>query len=303
MNILQVLNLSKSFGRFHAVKNVSFDLREGEILGLLGKNGAGKTTIIQMLLGVLEPTRGDICYFGKNFFKNREFVLENINFSSTYTNLPWDLSVKDNLHYFSYFYNISERRKRVQYLVKLFQLGKLYRQKVRELSAGEITKVNLAKAMLNFPKVLLLDEPTASLDPDIALSIRELLLEQQKKFKTSIILTSHNMAEVEAICDRVIFIDKGRLIADNTPKDLARKVKISHLSLTLDKGKTIIMNYCKQKRIPFSFRNNEIVLDVSENKISSHLHMLMKLGVRYSEISIQKPTLEDYFLHTISKKP
>src|SRR3989344_3033352 len=205
-NVLEVKNLTKKFGNFTAVDNISFSLKEGEILGLLGPNGAGKTTTIQMLLGVLTPTSGDIKYFDKKLTENREEILEQVNFSSSYTNFPWSLTVKEVLTFISYLYSINERKKRLDKIVEMFKLDSLLRKQIHELSSGQLTKVNLAKAFINFPKVLLLDEPTASLDPDVAKYIRDFLLNQQKEFKVSIILTSHNMAEVEEVSDRVKFI-------------------------------------------------------------------------------------------------
>lgn len=215
--ILEVKNLTKRFGEFTAVNNISFSLKQGEILGLLGPNGAGKTTTIQMLLGVMEPTEGDVAYFNKPFKKNREEILEYLNFSSTYTNLPWILTVKENLTFVSYLYDIKNRKERLDKITKMFHIEELLSKKMQDLSAGQLTRVNLAKAFINLPKILLLDEPTASLDPDIANYVRKLLKEQREKFGISIIITSHNMSEVENLCDRVIFINNGKIIADNTP--------------------------------------------------------------------------------------
>lgn len=224
MTILKAQSLSKKYGDFTAVDNISFELKEGEILGFLGPNGAGKTTTIQMLLGVLTPDSGSVHYFGKKFTDHREEILEQVNFSSTYTQLPWWLTVAENLTYLSYLYSIPNRKERLAQLINTFKLEKLWRKRMRELSAGQTTRVNLAKAFLNFPKVLLLDEPTASLDPDIANYIREFLLSERKQHKISILLTSHNMAEVEQVCDRVIFINHGKIIADDTPAKLAKSI-------------------------------------------------------------------------------
>ena len=181
MDIISVSNLSKKYDKYLAVDNISFNLKEGEIIGILGPNGAGKTTTIQMLLGVLTPTNGDIYYFGKNFHSNREEILEKINFSSTYTNLPWILTVKENFDCISYFYNIKNRKKRIKEIVELFKLEDLYYLKISSLSAGQLTRVNLAKSFINYPEVLLLDEPTASLDPEIAQYVRDFILNQRKK--------------------------------------------------------------------------------------------------------------------------
>ena len=303
--VLQVDNLTKKFltkGReFLAVNNISFGLKEGDILGLLGPNGAGKTTTIQMLLGVLTPTAGEISYFGRSFFNNREEILEQVNFSSTYTNLPWDLTIRENLNFISYLYSIPDRKKRIERIIKIFKLEKLAKKTVNELSSGQVTRLNLAKAFINYPKVLLLDEPTASLDPDVANYIREFLLEQRKQFKVSIIFTSHNMAEVEEVCDRVIFIQNGKIIADDTPENLAKTVEVSHIELFVKDGLKRTVDYCQEKGLRYEIEGRYIVVDVKEKAIAEFLRGLMDKGVYYDEISIEKPTLEDYFLE-ITKK-
>lgn len=306
MNILQVKNLSKIFdtakGKFYAVDNVSFDLKEGEILGMLGPNGAGKTTTIQMLLGVLTPSSGEIIYFGKNIQKNREEALEKINFSSTYTDFPHNLTVYENLKYFSFFYEIKNRRERLNNVINMFRLKKISHQQINSLSAGQKTRVNLAKAFLNFPKILLLDEPTASLDPESALYIRNFLLSERAKFNVSIILTSHNMAEVEEVCDRVIFIDKGKIIADDTPAGLAKSIDLSHIELFVKDGLKRLIEYCQKNSIPHKIKSRYIIIDVKETQIPDFLRQIMDMGVFYDEISIEKPSLNDYFIQVASKK-
>jgi ABC-2 type transport system ATP-binding protein len=167
MSIISVHNLTKQFGNFTAVNDISFDLEPGEILGFLGPNGAGKTTTIQMLLGVLTPTSGEILYGKKEFSTHREEILEDVNFSSTYTsstytNLPWNLTVKENLTYISYLYRLENRKQRVDKVVEIFKLEALLKQPLHELSAGQLTRINLAKAFINMPKILLLDEPTTN---------------------------------------------------------------------------------------------------------------------------------------------
>lgn len=296
MDILQAIGLTKKFGNFIAVDKVSFTLREGEILGLLGPNGAGKTTTIQMLLGVLTPTAGEIVYLGKNLRSHRERILEQVNFSSTYTDFPWDLTIKETLTFFSYLYDISNRQLRIKKISEIFRLNELFNKQMRDLSAGQKTRVNLAKAFINFPKVLLLDEPTASLDPDVASYIREFLLKEQQQFKVSIIITSHNMAEVEEVCDRVIFIDKGKIIADDTPDNLAKTIEICHVELLVKDGLKRTVEFCEQSHIVYQTTGRYIVVDLKEKEIPDFLRSLMDKGVFYDEISIEKPTLEDYFL-------
>lgn len=295
MPILEAKNLHKRFGSFTAVDDVSFTLQEGEILGLLGVNGAGKTTTIQMLLGVLTPTSGEVFYFGKDLFTHREEILEQVNFSSTYTNLPWLLTVYENLLFLSYLYRIENRKKRLAEVIENFRLEELLKKQIVDLSAGQLTRVNLAKSFLNFPRVLLLDEPTASLDPEVASYIRTFLLEERKKFNVSIILTSHNMAEVEELCDRVIFIDQGKIVADDTPRNLAKTIETCHIELFVPEGSGDLLEYCRSKGLPHRAHGRYITIDVKEKEIPHVLRDLIAHGVVYEEISIEKPTLEDYF--------
>lgn len=302
MNVVEVSQLTKTFGHVKAVDDVSFSIAEGEILGLLGINGAGKTTIIQMMLGALTPTSGDIMYFGKSIHAHREEILERVSFSSTYTNLPWDLTVQENLTYLSYLYLFPEKKKRIARIAELFSLQELLHKPIHALSAGQLTRVNLAKAFLNFPHVLLLDEPTASLDPDIAHYVREFLLTQRKTFSVSILLTSHNMAEVEEVCDRVIFLNAGKIIANDTPEHLAQSIEISHVMLRIRDGMKRTLEYCTANTIPCHAAQRSLTVDLHERRIPEFLRALMDQGIIYDEISIEKPTLQDYFLQ-VAKKP
>ncbi len=301
-NVLEIQNLNKTFGKFVAVDNVSFSLQEGEILGLLGPNGAGNTTIIQMLLGILKETSGRISYFGKEFWSNREEILDRVNFSSTYTNFPWNLTVKEVLTFISYLYKISDRKKRIEEIVELFNLQEFYYLTVAALSAGQQTRLNLAKAFLNRPAVLLLDEPTASLDPDVADYIRKFLLEERKSVHTSVLFTSHNMREVEEVCDRVVVIQNGRLIANDTPYNLARTIDVCHIELLIRDGLKRAIQYSQSLSLHYEIEGRYIVVDVKEKDIPDFLRSLMDQGVQYDEISIEKPDLEDYFLRVASQK-
>lgn len=298
-NVLEVKNLSKHFGKFVAVNDVSFSLKEGEILGFLGVNGAGKTTTLQMLLGVLTPTSGSVQYFGKSLATHKSEIMEKVNFSSTYTEMPWNLSVWENLYFISFLYTLSDRKKRIQKIIDVFELGPLANKQMRHLSAGQKTKVNLAKAFINFPKVLLLDEPTASLDVEIADTVHKLILEERTQFNTSMILTSHNMAEVEEVCDRIIFIHGGKIIANDTPENLAKSIQVSHVELHIKDGLKEINEYVEKRNISHQKKGRDIVIDVNEKDIPDLLKDLMKHNIIYDEISIEKPTLEDYFFQVV----
>ncbi len=301
MRVLEVKNLTKKFGTFTAVNNISFSVEEGEILGLLGINGAGKTTTLQMLLGVMTPTSGEVNYFGMDLKHHREEILEKVNFSSTYTNLPWVLNVQESLTFISYLYNLKNRKKRVEDIMKTFQLTQLAKKLNSQLSAGQRTRVNLAKSMLNYPKVLLLDEPTASLDPEVAKYIRDFLVEQRARYGMSIIITSHNMNEVEEICDRVVFINQGKIIADDTPLALTKTLQISQISLVIIEGQKQLKECAKRQNIDMTTEGIFTHITIKETDVANFLYQIMQEGVRYSEISIIKPNLEDYFLSVATK--
>lgn len=223
MNILSVKNLVKDFPDVHAVADLSFVVKEGTITGLLGPNGAGKTTTIQMILDLITPTSGTIEIFGLDMKHHREEILNKVNFSSPYVALPNNLKVWENLYTFARLYGVKDIAKRVNELVDYFEIRDLLPRMTAELSTGQLTRLNLTKALINDPKLLLLDEATASLDPDIADRTRVLLKRIQKEKGVTILYTSHNMLEIEEMCDTVIFIDKGKFKDQGTAKELVSK--------------------------------------------------------------------------------
>ncbi len=221
--IIEVGNLVKVFGSVRAVDELSFNVEEGTITGLLGPNGAGKTTTIQMLLDLITPTSGTIRIFGKELSKHREEVLQIMNFSSPYVSLPGNLSVRENLLTFGRLYGVPDVRGKIESLADFFEIREFMTKMTSNLSTGQLTRLNLTKALLNDPKLLLLDEPTASLDPDIADRTRHMLQRIKTERGVTILYTSHNMEEVEEICDKVIFIQHGRLKDEGTPADLVKR--------------------------------------------------------------------------------
>lgn len=294
--VLEVKNLVKKYGSFIAVDNVSFKIREGEILGLLGPNGAGKTTTIQMLLGTTTPTKGQIYYFDKDFKKNREVILRQINYSSAYTRLPWRMTVWENLDVYARLYQIPNREKRIKKILIIFGIEHLLKKPVSSLSSGENARLMLTKAFLNYPKILLLDEPTAGLDPEIAVKVREFLKSEQEIFNVSILFTSHNMAEVEEICDRVIFLHHGNIIAEDTPEGLAKKITDCKVELMITDGMKRTIAYCQENKLLFTQDKRFIRIHLKEKNIAQFLTSLSSKNIEYQEISIKKPELEDFFL-------
>jgi ABC-2 type transport system ATP-binding protein len=221
--VLRVAELRKVYGRTAAVDGVSFDVHHNEIVGLLGPNGAGKTTTINMILGVLEPSGGTIHVEGLDIAENRSQALERTNFAAAYAPLPGNLTVYQNLRVFGLIYEVEDLTARITELLKQFDLEKFREVKCGVLSSGEQTRVSLAKAMLNRPHLLLLDEPTASLDPAAARDMRAKIRELVAQSNTGVLWTSHNMYEVEAVCDRVLFLSRGRLLLEGDPKTLPRE--------------------------------------------------------------------------------
>jgi ABC-2 type transport system ATP-binding protein len=221
--IVSVEHLRKEFDGTVAVADVSFAIEHGEIVGLLGANGAGKTTTIQVLLGLTTPTSGTVRVFGKDLERHRIEILQRSNFSSAYTGLPSNLKVWENLLVFAKIYGVKNHRQKSDELLELFEIAHLKDKITGHLSSGESTRVNLCKSLLNDPELLLLDEPTASLDPDIADKVRKLLRRIQRERDITMIYTSHNMRDVQEVCDRVLFMHKGRIIAEGTPQQVMDK--------------------------------------------------------------------------------
>ena len=221
--ILFVERLARSFGSLVAVDGVTFRVSPGEIVGLLGPNGAGKTTTINMILGVLEPSAGRIEIGGVDLRADRSGALAITNFAAVYAPLPSNLTVEQNLRVFGMIYEVESLSQRIEWLLQAYDLARFRRTKAGVLSSGEQTRLSLAKAMLNRPRLLLLDEPTASIDPSNARDIRAGIAKFVDSGHCGVLWTSHNMAEVEAVCDRVLFLSRGRIVLEGDPKTLPRE--------------------------------------------------------------------------------
>jgi ABC-2 type transport system ATP-binding protein len=212
--------LTKRYGSVIAVDDIGFELERGTVTALLGGNGAGKTTTIAILMGLVVPTSGEVRVLGADMVTNRHAVLHRMNFESPYADIPMRLTVAQNLRIFADLYGVAAPEERIRALVAQFRIGDLVDRPYGKLSAGQKTRVSLAKALLNRPEVLLLDEPTASLDPDTADWVRSLIESYRAEAGATVVLASHNMAEVERLANRVIMMERGRIIADETPAGL-----------------------------------------------------------------------------------
>ena len=221
---LEVKNLEKKFKNFTAVKNINFQIDNGHTLGVLGPNGCGKTTTIGMLLGLIKPSNGKILIDDENFENlNREKILSQFNFASPYVELPKKLTVKENLEIYGRLYGVKDLDRRIQEISDDLNLSIFLNKKTGELSSGQKNRVSLAKSLINNPKILFLDEPTASLDPDIGDFVRNYIEDYKSKNKVSILLASHNMKEVERLCDQVIMMKEGEIVDRGTCQSLIDK--------------------------------------------------------------------------------
>jgi ABC-2 type transport system ATP-binding protein len=222
-NSIEVINLSKSYKSKKAVKNINFKINENEIVGLLGPNGCGKTTTIAMILGLLKPSSGQVLINGMNIENHRISLLHKMNFISPYIELPKKLTVKQNLIVYGKLYSVQNLNERIDFLSNKLRLNEFLNSVTGELSSGQKNRVSLAKALINDPTVLLLDEPTASLDPETGDFVRTFLENYKEEKKISVLLASHNMNEVKRLCNSVLMMKDGVIIDNGTPEQLIKK--------------------------------------------------------------------------------
>jgi ABC-2 type transport system ATP-binding protein len=301
--VLVITDLVKVYGGrtpIRAVDGISFALGRGEILGLLGPNGAGKTTTIQMLLSTLTPTSGRISYFDRSLSEGREAILSRVGYASAYSKLPTHLSIEENLDVFGRLYGLrrAERKARIREMLSQFGVWDLRKRVMAGLSAGQTTRVMLAKAFLARPRIALLDEPTASLDPDIAHEVRDFVRQRRDQEGVSILYTSHNMDEVAEICDRVLFLEGGRIADVGRPEDLAASVSATRIRFRVEQGLDSLLHAAGSRGLIIrrSDEPAEVEVEIDEHQVSGFLAELASSGVHYSDITLRKPTLEDYFL-------
>jgi ABC-2 type transport system ATP-binding protein len=334
MKVLEVKDLTKIYGKkgnqgnwgnkgekksqFTAVDNISFSLEKGEIVGFLGPNGAGKTTTIQMLLGTLTPTKGAISYFGQSFWADgfdnggglegiggigsgkgngRKEVLRRVNFASAYSDLPWRLTVWENLSWYAEIYEVPNKRERILGVLKELGAEKFLNKTINNLSAGQKTRVMLAKAFLNKPEIVLLDEPTASLDVEVAVEVRNYIRRMQKEFGTTVLLTSHNMKDVEELAGRVLVINHGKIVDEGTPLELMQKMNRTKLKFVVFENEEKIEEVVREIGEIREIREGERVeVEIKDELIPKFLAKMFEAKVFIRDLEIERPGLEEYFL-------
>ncbi|HLG69121.1 MAG TPA: ABC transporter ATP-binding protein [Chloroflexota bacterium] len=296
MPILEVENLTKRYGAFCAVDGISFQLERGKVLGLLGPNGAGKTTTIHMLVGATLPDGGSIRYVGQELSKHKKECLQRINFASSFNTLQTRISVWENLLVFAYLYSVRQPEKRVRQLAADFGIEHLLAQRFQTLSAGQKTRVNLVKSLINDPEIVLMDEPTASLDPDVADRTMTLLEELKASRQLSLVYTSHEMDEVARICDEVIFLDKGRIVAHGTPGELIRRIATSEVRMTFSGDEEAVKRALRAAFPDATVERYHAVIATQEERVAEAIVAVNSSGATITDVDIRKATLEDVFL-------
>ena len=301
--VLEVQNLVKNYGSFRAVDGISFVVPRGKIIGFLGPNGAGKTTTIQMLLGITLSNGGSIKYFGNDFASDPLPCLQRINFTSAFNTLLGRISVWENLIVFANLYQIQTPEKKIVDLLSYFEIADQRNQLYKDLSAGQRTRVNLVKSLLNDPELILMDEPTASLDPDIADKTLSLIETLRQERNLSILYTSHNMNEITRICDEVIFLDHGKIVAQDTPENLTKRITHTTLRITTSSINDSVKDYLSNEQITYTMREPHIIeLTATGESIPRILFGISNTDIHITDIEINKPTLEDVFLQIARKQ-
>ena len=284
--------------RIDAVKGISFDIKKGEIFGLLGSNGAGKSTTINILAGLLSKDSGKIAILGKEPESNWEYVKNNMNISTAYYPLSSILTIEENLKVYAKLYNIKGWERRVDELIKMFGLNKLRKKRVGKLSSGEQTRVALCKGLINYPKVLLLDECTVGLDPVMAERTRKIIKDFNREHKTAILFTSHYMHEVEELCDRIAFMSHGKIVSIGSSEKLKRAIKKHTVRMKVTEGKEQLKKFLQQKGIECEFLPKSIAkfeVSAKGDELYRLLNSFFQRGVKIKDLHIKRPTLDDIF--------
>ena len=296
--VLEVEHLTKLYGSFRAVDDISFSLDKGRIVGLLGPNGAGKTTTMQMLVGITLPDAGTIRYFGLDLRAHREACLQRVNFASSYNMLQNRITVWENLIVYAGLYNVKHPQQKIREMGEYFGITRVMDQRFLTLSAGQKTRVNLVKALLNDPEIVLMDEPTASLDPDIADRTLSLIESLRDSRDLAIVYTSHQMDEVTRVCDEVIFLDHGRIVAQDSPQGLTRRIAGgTRVHVRFDGQSRDVISALQPRFDDVAMADhNVVVVTTDEHQVPRAIYDIGNAGVHVLEIDIRRPTLEDVFL-------
>jgi ABC-2 type transport system ATP-binding protein len=299
MNVIEINKVSKKFKdhgkKFYALRDVSLDVREGEIFGLLGPNGSGKTTMLNIIMNILDPDAGSVRILGKDPRKDRT-IMESVNFVAGDARFHWALTVGNILNFYGMIYNIEkdERHKRLDELTKAFGIEHLLHRRFYTLSTGETMRTVLVKALLNKPKIILMDEPTLGLDPEIAMKVRKEIRRVNKKFNTTVLLTSHYMNEIEELADRIAFINKGRIIDIGSIKEVKMK-KFGTYEVIITMAEIRDKQFLLKNE--FKIKGNKISKYISNDKnISEVLSLIESRGLKITFVETRKPTMDDYFV-------
>ena len=298
MDAIVVKNLSKQFGKVKAVNNISFSIPEGEFFGLLGINGAGKSTTINILSGLTLADSGSIEILGKDFLQHEEELKKQYNVATAYFNLNEILTIRENLVVYAMLYEVKNARQRIAELAEQFMITEHLNTKISSLSSGEKTRVVLVKALLNNPKLLFLDECTVGLDPDMAEITRDCLKSYNQKTGCTILFTSHYMQEVERLCDRIAFMDQGKIVKIGKPAELLQELKVQrvtlHFSRNIDKAKALL----GKQNIKYEQRESALSFQIKNEKkvLYPLLEQFVIAGIVFDDIHLDKPTLEEYFI-------
>ncbi len=300
--ILDVSHLKKLYDSFVAVDDISFTIHEGEIVGLLGPNGAGKTTTIQMLLGLTQPTSGTISFFGKDLAHHREEIFRKINFVSAFSGMQTRVTVRENLEVYAGLFSVENWKEKIEELSIILGVSDKLDTLYWHLSSGQRTRVNLVKSFLNSPRLILMDEPTASLDPEVVNIVLKLIEDMRKREGVAVLYTSHNMGEVTRICDEVIFLHHGKIIAMDTPLGLTQRVGTALLRLTFTGGRKPVETYLSRESHRYTIDSPHTVeISIDESRIPKVLFGFSKEKILITDIEIEKPNLEDVFLAVAEK--
>ncbi len=305
--IIEVKKLEKEFGTLRAVNNISFNVKEGEIFGLLGPNGAGKTTTVKMLTTLVKPTKGTATVAGYDIIKDSNNVRKSIGIVFQDPSLDDELTGRENLEFHAILYNIGkkERKKRIQEAFKLVELEDKADVLVKNYSGGMKRRLEIGRGLLHEPKVLFLDEPTVGLDPQTRRHIWDYIQKLSKEKKVTLILTTHYIEEADYLCNRVAFIDHGKIVALDTPKVLKDKLGGDVVSLQINSGIERLKSEFRKKKYVKTISNRdgflELTVDEGEKKIPEIMATAQKLGIEVSSVNLHKPSLEDVYIYYTGK--